>query len=169
MKKISSVLLLIILIGLLIPSQAIIPVKDAGCNDWNHQTFWFEPWGTSGVHKGIDVFAKDKTPVLAATSGLVVFSGQISKGGNVVVTLGPKWQIHYYAHLDSISQDLGLWVTRGNEIGQVGRTGNALGKPAHLHYSVLSLIPYVWLSTTKTQGWKKMFYLDPAKAFETCR
>ncbi len=168
MKKIASILFILILIGLLIPSSAIIPVKDASCNDWNHQTFWYEPWSTSGVHKGIDVFAINKTPVLAATSGLVLFSGEISKGGNIVVTLGPKWRIHYYAHLNSISEDLGLWVTQGTEIGQVGRTGNAQGKPAHLHYSVLSLIPYVWLITTETQGWKKMFYLDPARAFETC-
>jgi hypothetical protein len=36
-----------------------------------------------------------------------------------------------------------------------------LGKPAHLHYSVVSLIPLPWRMDTSTQGWKKIFFLDP--------
>lgn len=168
MKRIFLFLLLLFGAGLLMPSDTIIPVKNAACNDWNAKTFWFEPWGSSGVHKGIDVFAKEGTSLLAATSGFVTYSGEIRKGGKVIAILGPKWRVHYYAHLKDISPTLGGWVSQGEEIGSVGRTGNAFNKPAHLHYSVLTLAPYPWRITTETQGWKKMFYLDPADAFSAC-
>lgn len=120
------------------------------------------------MHKGIDIFAKNDTPVVAATSGFVLYSGTLAKGGNVIATLGPKWRIYYYAHLSAISDNATGWVTQGTAIGKVGDTGNAKGKPAHLHYSVLSLFPYVWNITTETQGWKKAFYLDPARSFIAC-
>jgi peptidoglycan LD-endopeptidase LytH len=58
--------------GLLLPEKLIIPVKGATKADWNSKSFWFSPWGKSGVHKGIDIFAKEGTPVISACSGLVV-------------------------------------------------------------------------------------------------
>ena len=49
-------------------------------------------------------------------------------------------------------------------IGKVGNTGNTAGKPTHLHYSIETLFPYVWLYDSKSiEGWKKMFYLNPVK------
>jgi murein DD-endopeptidase MepM/ murein hydrolase activator NlpD len=130
-------------------------------NDWNHHTFWFEPWGTSGVHKGIDIFGEKDTPVVASVNGIVVFSGQFKKGGNVIAILGPKWRIHYFAHLNRLSVDTGTFVSINQPIGTLGDTGNAAGKQPHVHYSILSLIPYPWLATTQSQGWKRMFYLNP--------
>lgn len=151
----------IIVLGTLIPENLVIPVKGASANDWNHKTFWFEPWGSSGVHKGIDIFGKKGTPVLASTSGFVVFSGTFRKGGNAVAILGPKWRIHYFSHLESYSVKKGDYVSTSDEIGKLGDTGNARGKQPHVHYSILSLIPIPWLATMESQGWKKMFYLNP--------
>ncbi|TCI05158.1 M23 family metallopeptidase [Corallincola luteus] len=155
------VLLAIIIIGLLIPSQMTIPVKGASSNDWHPDTFWYEPWGSSGVHKGIDIFASKGTPVIAATSGLVLYSGEWQKGGHVVVVLGPKWRIHYYAHLASRSVSSASWISKQEQLGTLGDTGNAAGKPPHLHYSLVTLLPYLWRYSTQTQGWKQLFYLDP--------
>tara|TARA_B100002049_G_scaffold234237_1_gene216363 strand:- start:1331 stop:1852 length:522 start_codon:yes stop_codon:yes gene_type:complete len=152
---------LIILIGMLIPEKIIIPVKGATPNDWNHETFWFEPWGSSVVHKGIDIFGEKGTPVSAASSGIVVFSGHLNKGGKAIAILGPKWRIHYFSHLDSLSIASGSLVKIGDTIGTLGNSGNAIGKPSHVHYSILSLLPLPWLMTNETQGWKKMFYLNP--------
>jgi murein DD-endopeptidase MepM/ murein hydrolase activator NlpD len=152
--------LAIVLIGLLIPDQAIIPVEGATSKDWNSKSFWYEPWGQSGVHKGIDIFAQTNRKVVAATPGIVIFRGQLDLGGNVVVVLGPKWRIHYYAHLSSYG-DGPLIVSAGSEVGMVGTSGNAAGKPPHLHYSIFSLVPLPWRFSTETQGWRKMFYLDP--------
>ena len=156
----------ILVLGLCIPQRGVIPVQNATSKDWNANSFWFSPWGKSGVHKGIDIFAKRGTPVISSTSGLVVYTGNISMGGNVVAVLGPKWRIYYYAHLDSIHTKSFNWATQGEIIGAVGNSGNAAGKPSHLHYSVLSLIPYPWRFSLQTQGYKKVFFMNPADGFD---
>ena len=81
-------------------------------------------------------------------------------GGKVILVLGPKWRMHYYAHLQDITASLG-WVKRQQQIGTVGDSGNAKGKPPHLHYTIAILIPYFWRIDSSPQGWKKMFYLNP--------
>ena len=147
--------------GWLIPEPRMIPVQGAGEYSWNPDTFWYEPWGTSVTHKGIDIFAPKGTPVVAATHGLVLFVGALGKGGKVVVTLGPKWRLHYYAHLQLQTAKPLTMIPAGQSLGTVGTTGNAAGKPAHLHYGLLSLLPLPWCKTNQTQGWLRMFYLDP--------
>lgn len=154
-------LLLILVAGLLIPEDLKVPVAGADRSDWNAQSFWFEPWGSSGVHKGIDIFAPIGREVVAASGGVVLYSGQLAKGGEVIAILGPKWRIHYYAHLQRRAVASGAWVWSGVAIGTVGDTGNAVGKSPHLHYSILSLVPLPWKASGQTQGWKRMFYLDP--------
>lgn len=143
-RILGTTLLIVLLIGLLLPQRMMIPVQDATSADWHPKTFWFYPWGTSGTHKGMDIFAKEGTPVLAATGGWVVGNAHLSKGGNTVLILGPKWRFHYYAHLASSEAPLLAVVRRGQVIGRVGTTGNAKGKPPHLHYSMVSLIPMPW-------------------------
>jgi murein DD-endopeptidase MepM/ murein hydrolase activator NlpD len=153
-------LALLVIAGLLVPGQPTIPVQGATPTDWNPKSFWFEPWGKSGVHKGIDIFAKHGQPVVSATPGIVIYQGELGIGGNVVAVLGPKWRIHYYAHLAEPANARWL-VTTGEHIGAVGTSGNAAGKAPHLHYAVLSVIPLPWRFSTATQGWKQMFFLDP--------
>jgi murein DD-endopeptidase MepM/ murein hydrolase activator NlpD len=82
--------LLLVLAGVLLPESPRIPVQGASARDWNPQSFWYYPWGRSGTHKGIDIFAKEGTPVLASTHGLVIRSGVDSVGGNVVAVLGDR-------------------------------------------------------------------------------
>jgi Peptidase family M23. len=81
------------------------------------------------------------------------------------VGLGPKWRLHYFAHLDNFESTLGLFVASGSKVGSVGDTGNARGKQPHLHFSLFSLLPLPWLVDNSTQGYKKAFYLDPIKYF----
>ena len=150
-------------IGLLLPEKIAMPVTGATANDWNKDTFWYEPWGSSGVHKGIDIFANKGTDLVSTTTGYVVYKGHLSKGGNVVLILGPKWRLHYYAHLESVTVDNLDFVSANEKIGTVGDSGNAKGKPAHVHYSIVTLLPYFWQMTTESQGWKKMFFLDPGQ------
>jgi murein DD-endopeptidase MepM/ murein hydrolase activator NlpD len=150
----------VLLAGLLLTENLVIPVKGASRADWNHRTFW-HPWGRSGVHKGIDIFAGEGTPVVAASAGIVVYTGTISGGGNIVSVLGPKWRIHYYAHLKDIQVPCWTYVSRGERIGSVGTTGNAAGTPPHLHYAIISQIPYVWRLKFEPHGIDRMFYLNP--------
>ncbi len=147
--------------GLLVPERLVIPVEGADENDWNHETFWYAPWGASGVHRGIDIFAATGTPVVAATPGLVVFQGEMGRGGNVVLVLGPKWRFHYYAHLSRIDVERGQWVGRAETVGLVGTTGNAVNRPPHLHYTVVTPLPHVWVDLSGPHGWQRMFFLNP--------
>jgi murein DD-endopeptidase MepM/ murein hydrolase activator NlpD len=155
----------ILALGLLLPARGVVPVQNATNKDWNPYSYWYFPWGKSGVHKGIDIFAKAGTPVLASTAGFVLFKGNIKLGGNVVAVLGPKWRLYYYAHLQKTDVHFLDWVSLGEVIGRVGTTGNATDKPAHLHFSVMTLIPNPAEITTETQGWKRMFYVNPAHTF----
>ena len=66
-----------------------------------------------------------------------------------------------FAHLERASASIGELVWSGEIIGSIGDSGNAAGKPAHMHYSVLSLIPRPWEIDGATQGWKKAFYVNP--------
>jgi peptidoglycan LD-endopeptidase LytH len=151
----------ILLIGFLLPQNFTMPVEKAGKNSYNSQSFWFYPWGKSGTHKGVDIFAREGTNVRSSTAGLVVYKGEIKMGGKVVLILGPKWRLHYYEHLKTINTGFFSCMDRKSIIGTVGTTGNAKGKPPHLHYSIVTLIPYVWTIDGSKQGWKKMFYLNP--------
>lgn len=148
-------------IGYIIPQHFSMPVKGADRRSYDLSSFWFYPWGKSITHKGVDIFAKEGTEVLSATSGLVLFCGQLSRGGNAIIVLGPKWRFHYYAHLSEIKISSWRFVGYGKVIGSVGTTGNAKGKPPHLHYSIFSLLPMPWRADDSKQGWKKMFYLNP--------
>jgi len=126
------------------PENLINPVKNATSKDWNHETFWYSPWGASGVHKGIDIFGKRHQQVVSPVSGVVIFSGELSRGGHAIAVLGPKWRIHYMAHFQTRAISVGSWVTQGDNIATLGDSGNALGKQPHVHYSIMTLVPYLW-------------------------
>ncbi|MBN1426884.1 MAG: M23 family metallopeptidase [Anaerolineae bacterium] len=88
-------------------------------------------------HSGIDLGAPVGTPVYAADSGVVIFSGWNNWGYGILVVLdhsGPGGWTSYYAHLNSKAVGCGQMVSRGQYIGQVGSTGNSSG--AHLHFEL---------------------------------
>lgn len=151
------------LVGLLWPASPVILVQGATTSDWNPCAYWAHPWGASGMHKGIDIFAPKGRPVVAATPGVVLFAGRLSLGGNVICLLGPGWRVQYYAHLDTISVFTGQPVWTGQTIGAVGQTGNAANTPPHLHFALITLLPYPWRIDASPMGWLKMFYLDPGR------
>jgi murein DD-endopeptidase MepM/ murein hydrolase activator NlpD len=159
--RISLAFIAIIGLGCLVPNNPTLPVDGASSNDWNEKSFWYSPWGKSGVHKGIDIFGVRGTKIVAASHGVVVYSGRINRGGEVVLILSPKWTLHYYAHLESRNVEAYAVVSSGEPIGTLGDSGNAKGKQAHLHYSIVSILPRIWRIDFSEQGWKKMFYLKP--------
>jgi len=156
---------LIVLIGFLVllfwPQKFTNPVKGAVQSDWNPKSFWYYPWGKSVTHKGVDIFAKKGTTVVASTGGLVVGKGNSPMGGNYILLLGPKWRVHYYAHLERIDCKLFHYKKRGSAIGKVGDTGNAKGKPPHLHYTIFTVLPYFWNCDSGPHGIRKMWYVNP--------
>jgi len=172
MKRLRRLLMPVILLLVAVesvspPGPFIQPVLGASRRDWNPHSFWHDHWGVSGVHKGIDIVARPGTPVVAAQSGLVLFAGRIELGGNDVLVLTPRGWLQYYAHLDALRTEAGNWLAAGASVGTVGTTGDAAGKPAHLHYSVLTLIPRPWDIRWAPQGWKLMFYRNPDPLLST--
>lgn len=108
-------------------------------------------------HKGVDIFAKAGTPVISATKGIVIYTGVLKLGGNVVLVLGPAFKTHYYAHLKEITTHKGSIVTNGTQLGTVGNTGNAINTPSHLHYSIGTILPKFRLQKADPLS----FYVNP--------
>jgi murein DD-endopeptidase MepM/ murein hydrolase activator NlpD len=88
-------------------------------------------------HTGVDLAAPVGTPVTAADSGVVVYSGWVpaSWGYGILVVLdhGNGWTT-YYAHLSVNGAGCGAFVPRGGYLGQIGSTGNSSGP--HLHFEM---------------------------------
>jgi Peptidase family M23 len=88
-------------------------------------------------HAGVDYAAPAGTPIPAATSGTVVYSGTNSGFGNTVVVRNATGDYSPYAHmLDGERANVGQQIWPGDTIGQVGSTGEK-AKGSHLHYSIL--------------------------------
>ena len=159
-------------IGYAIPEPCAMPCSNA--NSYNPDSYWTWPWtrGKAGhPHLGVDIFGSEGEVVVSQTGGLVVQAGMFSStAGNMVTVLGPKWRIHTYMHLQEVSVSVGDWVSSGEQIGTLGRTGNAQNTPAHVHYEVITPIPYFWLydndygksGIPEKFSWRKMFWLNPA-------
>lgn len=161
LKRLFKVIGVLLILGFAIPQDLKMPVEGATASDYNSKSFWHYPWGTSVTHKGVDIFAKSGTSIFSSTRGVVLSTGTAGKGGNYVLILGPKWRLHYYAHLNAVNAKILQYVNASSEIGTVGASGNAKGKSPHLHYAIVTLIPYLWRMDADRQGWKKSFYLNP--------
>jgi murein DD-endopeptidase MepM/ murein hydrolase activator NlpD len=85
-------------------------------------------------HDGIDIAAPPKTPVQAAASGRVIFSGRMRGYGRVIIVQHNQVYSTVYAHHRRNLVSQGQWVKRGAIIGTVGRSGRSTGP--HLHFEV---------------------------------
>lgn len=88
-------------------------------------------------HKGVDYAAPTGTPVKATGDAKVVFAGQKSGYGKVIVLQHGSKYSTLYAHLSKFAQNLqvGNFIDQGQVIGYVGASGLATGP--HLHYEFL--------------------------------
>lgn len=146
-------------INLLMPTKIQNPVDGCGRESYNPKSFW-HPWGDH-KHAGIDIFAKKGTNVHPAIGGIVVATGHnLGAGGNCILILSSGWRLHYYAHLNEIYTNIGAIVAQKSVIGKVGNTGNAKGKPPHLHYSISSIIPQ---GDWRWEPKQVLFYINPTK------
>lgn len=98
-------------------------------------------WGASRdagdrKHEEVDIKANFHTPALAAADG-IVRTGNNDLGGKVVFIYEPSTgNSFYYAHLDSQIAHDGQHVFRGEVVGLVGKTGNAINTAPHLHFGI---------------------------------
>jgi hypothetical protein len=86
-------------------------------------------------HQGIDFPVAYGTRVGAAGVGTTIFAAYNYGGyGNLVVVQHRLGYTSWYAHLSSITTQVGQNVVGGTEIGRVGSTGYSTGP--HLHFEV---------------------------------
>jgi murein DD-endopeptidase MepM/ murein hydrolase activator NlpD len=89
-------------------------------------------WGR--MHEGIDIGVPAGTPIHAAASGRVVYSGWLGGYGNLVAIDHGRGLSTAYGHQSSVAVGNGQIVTQGQVIGYVGCTGHCFGD--HLHFEV---------------------------------
>jgi murein DD-endopeptidase MepM/ murein hydrolase activator NlpD len=123
-------------------SPGILEVPVVGVTRPSLRSSFGEPRSGHRRHRGIDIFARRGTPVVAAAEGVVVRIGTTDRlGGNTVWVAGRPSTLYYYAHLDGFAPGLrvGDHVSPGDVLGRVGTTGNARGTPPHLHFGIYPL------------------------------
>jgi murein DD-endopeptidase MepM/ murein hydrolase activator NlpD len=121
--------------------------------------------GTREPHHGVEFSNPSGTPVHAAADGTVIFAGPDQPAiyapwgnfyGNLVVIEHGNDLFTLYAHLSRIDVGVNQKVLAGEKIGEVGRTGGAIG--SHLHFEVRRGDVKNYFSTQNPELW-----LIPAK------
>ena len=84
-------------------------------------------------HKGIDIAVNEGTVFIAAMSGIVtVASSEGTYGNHIFIQDGDITTV--YAHCKKLYVKEGDRIFQGQELGEVGQTGNATGP--HLHFEI---------------------------------
>lgn len=126
------------------PAGLAIPVQGIKPNQLS-DTYTQARAGGARTHDAIDIMAAEGTPVLAAADGTVEKLYFSDGGGGITVYVrspDQRWT-YYYAHLQGYAPGLaeGQRVRRGQVIGRVGSTGNAIRSGPHLHFAINRMQP----------------------------
>ncbi len=85
-------------------------------------------------HDGIDIAAPEGTPIGAAAPGDVVYAGEQSGYGWIVILKHAAGLLTLYAHASALLVHAGERVAAGQVIARVGKSGRTTGP--HLHFEV---------------------------------
>ena len=84
-------------------------------------------------HTGVDIAANKGTKIVSATGGEVVLASEEGDyGKHLKIQIGEVSII--YAHCNNLYVKQGDKITQGQEIAEVGSTGNSTGP--HLHFEI---------------------------------
>jgi murein DD-endopeptidase MepM/ murein hydrolase activator NlpD len=110
----------------------VFPIK--GAHQFGTSAGRFGAARRGHTHQGQDTFARCGTPLVAARGGKVLYAGYHALAGYYVVIDGMGTGVdHMYAHLRQPALvTTGATVYTGQQIGEVGDTGDAVG--CHLHF-----------------------------------
>ena len=87
------------------------------------------------IHLGVDLASTAHSPIPAANSGRVIFTGPMGIYGNTVLIDHGCGLFSMYSHLSEIDTEVKKEIKKGETLGHTGSTGLAGGD--HLHYSML--------------------------------
>ena len=91
-------------------------------------------FGTTKYHSGMDIAVDYGTPIMAADSGTVIYSGWLGGYGYAVMIDHGSGLVTLYAHNQSLNVYEGQYVTKGTSIAYAGSTGYSTGP--HCHFEV---------------------------------
>jgi peptidoglycan LD-endopeptidase LytH len=117
----------------------LLPIPEL-TSDQLHDSFTNWRGNGSRRHFAIDIPAVRGTPVLAVDDGTVIQMHESKQGGICLYATDPNQRfIYFYAHLDHYHDRMkeGLPLSRGDTIGFVGTTGNAVEGGPHLHFAIM--------------------------------
>lgn len=103
------------------------------------------PFAGKEGHRAIDIAVPQGTPILAAASGVVLFSGWSNQYGKMIIIGHRTGYTTLYGHCQALFYEAGDQVVQGEPIALSGNTG--LSTAPHLHFEV----------------WKNEQILDPLK------
>jgi len=115
-------------------------------------TYGADTEGGQRKHEGTDVFNQKGTLIFSVCNGTLERIGWNRLGGERVGVRGQDGNYYYYAHLDTVNEALvvGNSISKGELIGTMGNTGDAITTPDHLHFGIELpngkwINPYSWL------------------------
>lgn len=91
-------------------------------------------FGTTKYHSGMDIAVDYGTPIHAADSGTVVYSGWLGGYGYCVMIDHGGGLVSLYGHNQSLNVYEGQYVAKGTVIAAAGSTGYSTGP--HCHFEV---------------------------------
>jgi murein DD-endopeptidase MepM/ murein hydrolase activator NlpD len=124
-------------------STSVVRVSSSGSSVPNYSGYYTHPvpagTKTQGIHgyNAIDIGAAYGTPIYASAGGQVIRSkitGWNGGYGIYIVVKHDNGTQTVYAHNSENLVGTGAWVTKGQQIGRVGSTGNSTGN--HTHFEI---------------------------------
>ena len=114
---------------------------------WYEDTFGANREGGKRKHEGTDIFGLEGTLLVSVSSGQIEQLGWNRLGGERVGIRGDDGNYYYYAHLQTIAPGLhiGMRIAKGQIIGTMGHTGDALTTPDHLHFGI-EIANGIWIN-----------------------
>ncbi|MDY2637725.1 MAG: peptidoglycan DD-metalloendopeptidase family protein [Phascolarctobacterium sp.] len=91
-------------------------------------------FGTTKYHSGMDIGVDYGTPIYAADSGTVIYSGWLGGYGYAVMIDHGSGLVTLYGHNQALNVYEGQYVTKGTCIAYAGSTGYSTGP--HCHFEV---------------------------------
>jgi murein DD-endopeptidase MepM/ murein hydrolase activator NlpD len=90
--------------------------------------------GRYAMHEGVDLASTPGAPVMATAPGIVTYAGWDGSYGKMV-EIDHGMGIHTrYAHLRTITTEVGRHIAAGSQLGTIGSTGRSTGP--HVHYEI---------------------------------
>lgn len=121
------------------PGHLFCPIKGAPIiQKFGPTDFAVEPsyGGYLHFHTGVDLLAEYGTPIDAAAGGKVTATGYADYYGIRVQITDSYGLVEIYAHMESVSVNVGDLIQQGQPIGHVGSTGLSIGSHLHLQLEI---------------------------------